>query len=244
MFSDDEVSAQLRRYYASLATEDSLVEERLRRFAIGLAADAVVPRAEKRPRRWLRPAAAALSAVAILGGVAVLFGHGHKSSGGPGSNIPLLAMPTAIPAAHANADTGCLVTGGAPRALDSGALPTVSPDPSGATVIWIPGASGTQCRPVRTTLPAGVAQNLARHLNAAPSFASFGATHCPNDLGIAADVYFHFPGTAKTQLMVLPLTGCQSAYSPGFAARWFITMSDAAFVKQIPSGWVTLRHFP
>lgn len=130
------------------------------------------------------------------------------------------AVPTAVPAtAAAGGPGGCHV----PRAQlsysqDAVGLVTVDPDPVGATLLWLPGASSTACTAQLTTLDVSTAAALARDIPAAPAVAP-GRYNCPADDNAAVAVYLRYAHRPDAEVVNIALSGCAFLDAPGRTAR-------------------------
>jgi len=97
--------------------------------------------------------------------------------------------------------------------------PWADPDPSGATVLWLPGLNSKPCRTVLTHLGPVRARTFAADVDKAKPFPK-GAISCPMDDGSSATVFLAYAGRTETEVVRVGLTGCASFSAPHRAILW------------------------
>jgi hypothetical protein len=143
-----------------------------------------------------------------------------------------------VPATHLRGAV-CVVSGNSfivPSPPSVTTPPTVSPHPSGADVVWLPGLNSKTCKAVLTRGSSHIASDLARDIDHAPVDLNSGGIFCPSDDGTSARLYFRYAHDT-TQRINAELSGCSWITAPGDASR----SSTAQFRKDMttlaPSAW-------
>jgi hypothetical protein len=112
----------------------------------------------------------------------------------------------------------------------------VDSDPSGAVVVWLPGAAYPPCRPsVITRLDTAHARALAAAVRSAKP-PSAGISACPSDNGISVTVLFTYPGKAKAEVVRWFPSGCPAVTAPGRDER-VLPESGYEALRPAPSPW-------
>jgi len=136
--------------------------------------------------------------------VAAVAGCGARAHGEP----VLAAAPTKASAAV----SGCPPNDGLPHVVGK-LRPWVDPGPSGATVLWLPGANSKRCESVITHIDSAHAQHFAAAVEAVAPFPP-GTYDCPADDGRAATVFLSYAGRVKAEVIQLYLSGCGGVTAP------------------------------
>jgi hypothetical protein len=148
------------------------------------------------------------------------------------------ASSSLIPAAHLRGAV-CVVseTSAIPSHLST-PPPTLSPDPSGVTVVWIPGLNSKTCKAVLTRGNAHVASVIASGLDHAMivqrGVQSGPIMSCPNNDGTTARLYFTYVHR-PTQRIDFDLSGCTWITGPG--RRFFTAQFRADMSMLAPNEW-------
>ena len=110
--------------------------------------------------------------------------------------------------------------------------PRVDLDPTGATVLWLPGLNSRPCRTVLTHIGAVRARRLAAEVDRAKPFPR-GPIECPADDGSAATVFLTYARRAEAEVVRVGLTGCRSFSAPH---RAILEGGGIGMLGRIPAG--------
>lgn len=148
-----------------------------------------------------------------------------------------VATLPSVPAMH----RGTAACGGqawAPDVTAGGAgTITVDPDPTVATVFWIPGLNSTTCRVEVTELPAVPAVSLAGAVRAAAPLSGDAVMNCPDDDGSAAWIFFRYAARPALDVIEVDLTGCRLVSAPDRTAVGWNSKAAGILQKLEPADW-------
>lgn len=121
------------------------------------------------------------------------------------------------------------------------AVLVVSTNVGGATAFWLPGAQGTPCRSVRTSIPPRVAHAIAMLVNKARPLPA-GSMSCGPDDGTQVWLYLRPRHTARVQKLVLTPDGCLTVAADNLWPRLLPEQVMRTLAPYAPPGWARYLH--
>jgi hypothetical protein len=129
----------------------------------------------------------------------------------------------------------CIVSGSISQSFGA-TPPTVSTDPVGVVIVWLPGLNSKSCKAVTTRGGPDIARDLARAIDKAPEVTSPRGRMCPSDDNTTARLFFSYHGK-PTQQAYANLTGCEWINAPGDAPRWSTARFRSDIAMLAPAAW-------
>jgi hypothetical protein len=164
----------------------------------------------------------------------VLVERGQAATGRPVHATPPSSVPaTAAVVKHTGHTRLCTSTDGLGDPSGTGRT-WLDRDPTGATLLWLPGFNARPCRAALTHLDASGARALAEAVDSTRPFPN-GSFSCPADDESAVTAFLSYRH-ARSEVVRIRLAGCGGVHAPARDARW---LSDAVrhALGPAPAGW-------